>query len=274
MYKIMITIEKVFDFDNLKIRIHIINDKEYFCASDVCKVLGYSNGRDAISKNCEPDGVAGSDIIDSLGRNQKATFINEPNLYRLIIKSKLPKAQEFEKLVFEKILPEIRKTGAYSTPALPTSTLPTTITADFLLEVATKMKALEIENQQKAEIITEQEIEIENKAKIIDTYIGIDKEVVPSEAGKKLGLHPYKFVAKLKEYGYYVNDEPYQEYITRGYFVVKYTEPKLIKGEWRKYPRFFITPKGFNHFTKKLEEGLFDEIKVDVKEKQIINKTY
>lgn len=269
----MITIEKVFDFDNSKVRIHIINDKEYFCASDVCKVLGYSNGRKALEDHCDKKGVTTSDTLTS-GGTQKLTFIDEPNLYRLIIKSKLPKAKEFEKLVFEKILPEIRKTGGYSTPALPTPTLPTTITADFLLEVATKMKALEIENQQKSEIITEQEIEIERKADTINRFIGIDKEVVPSEAGKKLGLHPYKFVAKLKEYGYYVNDEPYQNYITRGYFIVKYTEPKFTKGEWRKYPRFFITPKGFKHFIEKLEEGLFDEIKVDVKEKQIINKTY
>lgn len=250
----------LFQFYGNEVRGKMINDKEYFCASDVCKVLEYANGRKAVEDNCEKDGVTISDIIDKLGRTQEATFINEANLFRLLIKSRLPKAKEFEKLVFEKILPQIRKTGSYSASALPTN-----ISADFLIEIANKMKMLEIENKQKEEIIEEQEQEIERKTKTINRFIGIDKEAIPSEAGKKLGLHPYKFVAKLKEYRYYVNDEPYQEYITRGYFVVKYTEPKLVKGEWRKYPRFFITPKGFEYFAKKLQEGLFDDIKVDIK---------
>jgi hypothetical protein len=41
-------------------------------------------------------------------------LINEGNLYRLIIKSKKPEAEKFERLVMEEILPAIRKTGSYS----------------------------------------------------------------------------------------------------------------------------------------------------------------
>ncbi|WP_423717275.1 MULTISPECIES: P22AR C-terminal domain-containing protein [unclassified Haemophilus] len=41
------------------------------------------------------------------------TFINEPNLYRLIIKSRKPEAEPFEAWVFEEVLPQIRKTGKY-----------------------------------------------------------------------------------------------------------------------------------------------------------------
>lgn len=46
--------------------------------------------------------------------NQEITFINEPNLYRLIIKSRKPEAERFEAWVFEEVLPQIRKTGSYS----------------------------------------------------------------------------------------------------------------------------------------------------------------
>ena len=44
---------------------------------------------------------------------QEMTFINEPNLYRLIIKSRKPEAEPFEAWVFEEVLPQIRKTGKY-----------------------------------------------------------------------------------------------------------------------------------------------------------------
>ena len=53
------------------------------------------------------------DVIDSMGRTQRAKFITEGNLYRLITHSKLPKAEQFEKWVFDEVLPTIRQTGGY-----------------------------------------------------------------------------------------------------------------------------------------------------------------
>lgn len=42
------------------------------------------------------------------------SFIHEGDVYRLITHSKLPKAEEFEKWVFDEVLPSLRKTGTYS----------------------------------------------------------------------------------------------------------------------------------------------------------------
>ena len=47
------------------------------------------------------------------GRTQSAKFITEGNLYRLIVHSKLPGAERFEKWVFDEVLPTIRRTGGY-----------------------------------------------------------------------------------------------------------------------------------------------------------------
>ncbi|EGP02427.1 hypothetical protein AAUPMG_12896, partial [Pasteurella multocida subsp. multocida str. Anand1_goat] len=54
-------------------------------------------------------------IRDTLtaGGTQSMIYINEPNLYRLIIKSRKPEAEPFETWVFEEVLPQIRKTGKY-----------------------------------------------------------------------------------------------------------------------------------------------------------------
>jgi prophage antirepressor-like protein len=85
----------------------------WFVAIDVCRELGYSNGPDAIRRHCKPDGIAKRDIVDTLGKRQEATVINEANLYRLIIRSNAPNAEPFQDWVSEEVLPSIRKTGSY-----------------------------------------------------------------------------------------------------------------------------------------------------------------
>lgn len=92
------------------------NNEPLFCASDVCKALGYANGRDAIAKHVSEDDVAKCDIIDSLGRTQSASFVNESGLYSLIFGSKLESAKAFKRWVTSEVLPSIRKTGSYATP--------------------------------------------------------------------------------------------------------------------------------------------------------------
>lgn len=91
----------------------MIDGKEYFPAAQCARILGYSNPRKAIIDHCEEDGVTKRDVIDSLGRTQEMKFINEGNLYRLIVRSKLPAAKRFERWVFDEVLPEIRRTGGY-----------------------------------------------------------------------------------------------------------------------------------------------------------------
>ena len=95
----------------------IADDKgePWFAATDVCAVLGYRNASDAVAKHCREKGIAKRDTLTAKG-NQALTFINEGNLYRLIVKSRKPEAEKFEQLVMEEILPTIRKTGAYLTP--------------------------------------------------------------------------------------------------------------------------------------------------------------
>lgn len=105
---------KSFDFKNLPVRIIIDSTNEFwFCANDVCAILEYANPRQAVQKNCNPKGVSIRDTLTK-GGNQEMVYINEPNLYRLIIKSRKPEAEPFEAWVFEEVLPQIRKTGKYS----------------------------------------------------------------------------------------------------------------------------------------------------------------
>lgn len=101
-----------FSFETTPIRTVLINDQAWFCVTDVCRVLGYANSRDAMSKHCREKGVAKRDTLTSKGK-QALTFIDEGNLYRLIIKSRKEEALRFEAWVCDEVLPSIRKHGHY-----------------------------------------------------------------------------------------------------------------------------------------------------------------
>jgi prophage antirepressor-like protein len=96
-----------------EIRTIEIDGKPYFVGADVAKALGYNNPRDAVSRHCK--GVVKRDTPTSSGI-QSMSYINEGDLYRLIMKSKLPSAEKFESWVMDEVLPIIRKTGSYQKP--------------------------------------------------------------------------------------------------------------------------------------------------------------
>ena len=84
-----------------------------FCAKDVCDALGYSKARNAIAQHVDEDDALKQGLIDSMGRKQRATFINESGLYALILSSKLDSAKRFKRWVTSEVLPGIRKQGGY-----------------------------------------------------------------------------------------------------------------------------------------------------------------
>lgn len=88
----------------------IIDGKEYFPATQCAKLLGYVNAKDAVIRHCK--GVVKHDLPTNGGK-QEVNYIPEGDLYRLIVSSKLPSAEKFERWVFDEVLPSIRKTGGY-----------------------------------------------------------------------------------------------------------------------------------------------------------------
>lgn len=93
------------------VRTIMIEGKPYFCAKDIATALGYSNPRASVSRHCK--GVTKRYILTE-GGNQEMSFIPEGDIYRLIIRSKLPSAEKFESWVMDEVLPQLRQTGSYS----------------------------------------------------------------------------------------------------------------------------------------------------------------
>ncbi|TYG33273.1 phage repressor protein, partial [Lonepinella koalarum] len=104
-----------FNFKSLPVRIEIKGNEPFFCLLDVASILGVGN-RSIAKFNFNPKGVEYYSI-PSNGGLQRTVFINEPNLYRVIFKSRKAEAEEFQNWVFEEVLPQIRKTGQYAVQA-------------------------------------------------------------------------------------------------------------------------------------------------------------
>lgn len=91
------------------------NNNPYFAGVDVARALGYKRPGEAVITHCKSDGTVKHRIANSNGvGSNEISFINESNLYRLIMKSQLESSLKFQDWVVEEVLPSIRKTGVYS----------------------------------------------------------------------------------------------------------------------------------------------------------------
>ena len=98
----------------------------WFNASDICEALEMGNPSQALKSHVDADDLQKLEIIDNLGRTQRANHVNESGLYALILGSTKDAAKRFKRWVTSEVLPAIRKTGVYAVPgtlaALPAPT--------------------------------------------------------------------------------------------------------------------------------------------------------
>ena len=101
-----------FSFHGLLVR--VIDDgtgEPWFIAKDVAEALGYANTSKAINAHCKAVNTCRTEMG---GQVRAVQIIPERDLYRLVMKSKLPAAEQFEEWVVGQVLPSIRKTGTFS----------------------------------------------------------------------------------------------------------------------------------------------------------------
>lgn len=106
---------QIFVYSGEQLRTVQRDDGLWWVLRDVCRVLNIGNVTDT-KKRLDPDEVDLTDLIDSMGRVQSTTIINEPGLYAVILRSDKPEAKQFKRWVTHDVLPSIRKTGAYGVP--------------------------------------------------------------------------------------------------------------------------------------------------------------
>lgn len=171
------------------------NGKVLFCGADVARALGYADTAKAIKTHCKENGWANRPVIDRMGREQQAKFIDEGNLYRLITHSKLPEAEKFESWVFDDVLPSIRKHGMYATEELLDN-------PDFAIKVFNELKA---EREKRKALETTVDVqkqligELKPKADYTDLVLKSKTLLTTTQIAKDYGMSGKKFNKLLNE---------------------------------------------------------------------------
>lgn len=182
--------------------------KIWFCLADVCKVLDIKNAPQAKNR-LKSGGIYSIYITDALGREQEATFIDEQNLYRCIFQSRKKTATAFQDWVFDDVLPQIRKHGAYvvekpdDTPeAIMARALK--VANDVLAKREQRLKELETTNESQQVQINEQQKQIQQsapKVQYYDTVLQSKTTMTATQIAKGLGMEARKLNKKLEEIG-------------------------------------------------------------------------
>ncbi|MDR5777363.1 MULTISPECIES: Bro-N domain-containing protein [unclassified Caballeronia] len=138
------------------VRVVDVDGIQHFVGKDVCDVLSYANASKAMNDHCK--GVTNRYPLQTAGGMQELRVLTEADVLRLIVNSRMPAAEKFERWVFEEVLPSIRKTGSYAMPgAQPLSP------AQMFLQSAQLMAEIEtrqIEQAAAIELVRQQVVDL------------------------------------------------------------------------------------------------------------------
>ena len=225
------------------VRATLIDNKVWFVGKDVAEALGYKDTKDAINTHCKKDGVAIYHLIDSLGRTQQAKYINQRNVIRLIMRSKLPQAEEFQDWVEEEIIPSVLETGSYSITKKDSYMIddPIERAKRWIEETEEHQRQLE----EKQAIINKQKPLVEY-AEAMNNSTNEDMTIAQFARYTKLGKKELFQFFRDNKVLFYDNgvNVPYQKYIDKGYFKVITKVSQHQDGRYYNYEQTLITSKG------------------------------
>ncbi len=231
-----------FTYGDNPVRTLLVAGEPWFVLADLCRVLAISDV--SIVRRRLDDALCQTHpIVDSLGRSQQATIVNEPGMYEVVIRSDKPEAVAFRRWITGTVLPEIRKTGSYNaTPALP-------MTEDEIV-----LHALQIQNR-KIEALTAKVAEQAPKVEAYDELMETDGTYSMNATAKVLGWGRNVMMRELRRLGVLQgNNLPYQRY-EHHFKVVPQTYTNRKTGQTVPTATTFVRPAGVEFLRKKLTQS-------------------
>jgi prophage antirepressor-like protein len=233
----------------------IVDDGEpQFMLKDVCEILEIGHVA-TVRKRLGDDVVSNYPILDSLGRTQQATFINEDGLYDVILDSRKPEAKRFRKWVTSDVIPSIRKNGAYMTE----QTLEKALTnPDFLIQLATQLKDEQTKRLEAEKTIQEQKPKVLFAEALETSYTSIlvgELSKLLKQNGVEIGQN--RLFEWLRDNGYLIKKKgdgfnlPSQYSMDLGLFEIKKRTINNPDGSVRTTRTSKVTGKGQIYFINK-----------------------
>ena len=228
------------------------NGKILFCGKDVATALGYSNTKDAIKRHCRWGVKHALPHPQSPNKTIEMFFIPEGDVYRLIAHSRLPAAERFEEWIFDEVLPTIRRTGGYvgNEDMFVESYLPF---ADDAVKNLFRLNLMTIRQLNEKIRRDEPLVQFANQVADTENVIDIGKMAkLANEENIRIGRNTlFRWLKGRKIL--MSNNIPYQQFIDRGYFVVKESVYEL-HGMQKTYQQTYVTGKGQQYIIRLLKE--------------------
>lgn len=232
-----------------------VKNEPWFVGKDVAEVLGYSNTMKAIRDHVKDNHKLAERIVLS-GQTREAILIDEAGVYSLVMRSKLPKAEQFQEWVTSEVLPAIRKTGGYINGSETMSDAE--IMAKALM-VAQKTIEANKERINKLEGDTER---MKPKEIFADAVAASDNTILIGDLAKmiKQNGHPIgqkRLFEWLRENGYLIKrkgadyNSPTQKAMELGLFRIKETAITHSDGHVSVSKTVKVTGKGQQYFINK-----------------------
>ena len=229
-----------------------------FCLTDVCKALGLS--AKGVNQRLGDEVISNYPIIDSLGREQQALFVNEDGLYDVILDSRKAEARQFRKWITSEVLPTIRKHGAYMTDDALQKAIQN---PDFLIQLATELK-----NEKQKRLVAEKKIQ-ETRPQVIfaDAVTASSDSILVGELAKLIKQNGVdtgqrRLFKWLRGNGYLCKktgecfNEPTQYSMELGLFEIKKTVIQKPDGSAIINKTVKVTGKGQVYFVNKFLNGI------------------
>lgn len=156
---------QVWNYEGAEVRTVQIDGEPWFVLADICRELEISHVKDTATRIDEDD-LGQTEVIDRMGRSQKAWIINESGLYAVILRSDKPQAKPFRKWVTSVVLPSIRKTGSYSVQQ-PNAFENLSPQLQVLIQMETRQKQIEARQAEQATALAGLEQKLQNTCEVI-----------------------------------------------------------------------------------------------------------
>jgi prophage antirepressor-like protein len=153
------------NYEGAEVRTVQIDGEPWFVLADICRELEISHVKDTATRIDEDD-LGQTEVIDRMGRSQKAWIINESGLYTVILRSDKPQAKPFRKWVTSVVLPSIRKTGSYSVQQ-PNAFENLSPQLQVLIQMETRQKQIEARQAEQATALAGLEQKLQNTCEVI-----------------------------------------------------------------------------------------------------------
>ena len=231
-----------FVYGDQQVRVVEHEGMPWFVATDLARVLEYRDSANLVRGLDEED--ARTHIVSTNAGPREALVVSEGGLYTILVRARTERARPFRRWVTHEVLPQIRKTGAYT--AQPQLQVPQS------LPEALRAYAREVEAREAMEAYAK---ELEPKGEAYDAFLSGDGTYSIGNVAKMHGLSQNKLFALMRSAGVMISkgamrNTPYQKYMH--HFAVKAYDYTRVDGTVGTSYTTRVQPSGVDFLRRKL----------------------